>query len=199
MKKLLICLIFVLPLGNVLRAQNLDIDALKAINLHRPRSLDNAFLGITNSAKPIAVALPVGMFVTGLIKKDHSLEYNAIQDVGALAITTVLTEGLKYTIRRPRPYVTYPFIQHITNDSDPSFPSGHTSIAFATATFLSLNYHQWYVVVPSYVWATAVAYSRMDLGMHYPSDVLAGAVIGAGSAYLSFKAQQWLFKKYKIK
>ncbi|MGH2643775.1 MAG: phosphatase PAP2 family protein [Chitinophagaceae bacterium] len=199
MKKLLIGLIFILPLTTTLQAQNIDINLLKAINLHRPRSLDNTFLDITNTAKPIAVALPVGMFVTGLIKKDHSLEYNAIQDVGALAITTALTEGLKYTVRRPRPYVTYPFIQHIANDSDPSFPSGHTSIAFATATFLSLNYHQWYIVVPSYLWATAIAYSRMDLGMHYPSDVLAGAIIGAGSAYLSFKAQQWLFKKYKIK
>lgn len=199
MKKLLILLIFVLPLSDTLQAQNIDINILKAINLHRPRSLDNAFVGITNTAEPIAVAVPVSMFVAGLIEKDNSLKYNAIQVVGALAVSTVITEGLKYTIRRPRPYVTYPYIQHRTTESDFSFPSGHATVAFATATSLSLHYPKWYVIAPSFLWATTVAYSRLDLGQHYPSDVVAGALIGAGSAWLSYKAQQWIDKKYKIK
>lgn len=199
MKKLLIWLLFILPLSNPLQAQNIDIHVLKAINLHRPQSLDPAFQGISNTAEPIAVAVPVGMFITGLIKKDNSLKYNAIQVVGALAVSTVITEGLKYTIRRPRPYVTYPYIQHKTTESDPSFPSGHATVAFATATSLSLHYPKWYVIAPSFLWATTVAYSRLDLGQHYPSDVIAGALIGAGSAWLSYKVQQWIDKKYKIK
>ncbi len=44
--------------------------------------------------------------------------------------------------------------------------------------------------MPSYTWAVIVAYSRMDLGVHYPSDILIGAVIGAGSAYLCFRLNQ---------
>jgi len=64
-------------------------------------------------------------------------------------------------------------------------PSGHTSTAFATATALTLQYPKWYVIAPSYVYAGLVGYSRMHPGVHHPSDVLAGALIGAGCAYLS--------------
>jgi undecaprenyl-diphosphatase len=77
---------------------------------------------------------------------------------------------------------------------DPSFPSGHTSSAFNTATFICLTYPKWYVIAPAALWATSVAYSRMYLGVHYPSDVLAGAVLGAGTAYLTY----YLNKHYSI-
>lgn len=190
---------FILPFGQISQAQNMDINALKAINLHRPKSLDNTFLAITNTTKPIAVVIPVSMFVAGMIKKDEDLKYNALQFAGALVVSTVITEGLKYTIHRARPYVTYPYLQNKTIESDPSFPSGHTSVAFATATSLSLNYHRWYVIAPSFLWATTVAYSRMDLGVHYPSDVLAGAIIGVASSWLSYKVAHWVNKKYHIK
>jgi membrane-associated phospholipid phosphatase len=51
--------------------------------------------------------------------------------------------------------------------------------AFALATSLSLSYPKCYIIVPSFAWASSVGYSRMDLGVHYPSDVLAGAIVGA--------------------
>ena len=81
----------------------------------------------------------------------------------------------------------------------PSFPSGHTSGAFASATSVSLAYPKWYIIAPSFAWAGSVAYSRMHLGVHYPSDVLAGAIIGSGSAYISFKINQKLNVRKRIK
>ena len=78
-------------------------------------------------------------------------------------------------------------------------PSGHTSTAFATATSLSLAYPKWYVVAPSFIWAGTIGYSRMHLGVHYPSDVVVGALVGSGSAFLCYKANQWINKKRKKK
>jgi membrane-associated phospholipid phosphatase len=107
---------------------------------------------------------------------------------------SLITTSLKYSVQRERPFVTYNDIQKRDVGGSPSFPSGHTSSAFALATSLSLHWRKWYVVVPSYIWATGVGYGRMYQGVHYPTDVLAGAIIGSGMAYLSYKFQQRLTK-----
>jgi membrane-associated phospholipid phosphatase len=176
-------------------SQNPDIDLLKNINLGRSRSLDPTFRFITNSVTPITIAAPVGYITLALIKKDSASKSNAILVCGTLAISTIISTGLKYGVDRSRPFVTYPFIEKVTDGGSPSFPSGHTSTAFSIATSMSIACPKWYVIAPSFLWAGAVGYSRMDLGVHYPTDVFAGALIGSGSAYLSYKAQQWVYRK----
>jgi membrane-associated phospholipid phosphatase len=115
-----------------------------------------------------------------------------------LGVDGALTYSMKHLIRRPRPYTSYPDkITPYETETSLSFPSGHTSIAFTTATALSLKYPKWYVIAPSYFWACSVGYSRMNLGAHYPSDVLAGALLGVGSAYLTYKMNDWYWKKRK--
>ncbi|MDX5321099.1 MAG: phosphatase PAP2 family protein, partial [Bacteroidota bacterium] len=54
---------------------------------------------------------------------------------------------------------------------------------------------KWYVAVPAFTWAGLASYSRMHLGVHYPGDVAAGAVIGSGSAVLCYYANRWLRKE----
>ena len=82
----------------------------------------------------------------------------------------------------------------IARPADYSFPSGHTATAFALATSLSITYPKWYVIAPSALWACSVGVSRMNEGVHYPSDVLAGAVIGAGCAVVNVYVNRWLNK-----
>jgi len=194
-------LIFLLVIGFSVPAfpQNADINLLRVINGDRNTSLDPAFKFVTNSVLPMAVAIPSGFITYALLKKDSTSKSNAIIVCSSLVITGIITTSLKYAINRERPYNTYPFIQQVTPGGGPSFPSGHTSTAFSLATSVSLACPKWYVIAPSFLWAGAVGYSRMDLGVHYPSDVLAGAVIGSGSAFLSFKLNRWINKKRVVK
>jgi membrane-associated phospholipid phosphatase len=176
-------------------SQNADIELLRKINVNRNPKLDNTFRFITNTKSIVTGACFVGMAGYALLENDSSVKYNAIAFGESLIISTIIAVTLKYGVNRPRPYKAYPDIQKLTSGGSPSFPSGHTSEAFSTATSLSISYPKWYVIAPAALWASAVGYSRMDLGVHYPSDVLAGAVIGSGSAFLGY----WLTKKLQNK
>ena len=196
MRKYFIILLFLLPFGSSY-SQNIDINLLKDINLNRNKHLDGVFKGVTHSATAISFGVPVLLFGYSYLGKDSITKKNAIY-LGSTVITaTAISFALKYITNRPRPASTYPFIEKLTDERSPSFPSGHTSEAFALATSLSLTYRKWYITVPSLVWAGTVGYSRMDLGVHYPSDVLMGAIVGIGSGYLCYKAQKWLHKKWR--
>ncbi|MBN9484738.1 MAG: hypothetical protein BGO70_06540 [Bacteroidetes bacterium 43-93] len=176
-------------------AQNADIRMLRSVNVNRNTGLDGAMNAITQTAYPVSFALPAAELIAGYITRDKHTISNGWQSVAGAGITVVVAYGLKYAVNRQRPYLTYPDIQPYSYDNDPCFPSGHTSLAFCTATSLTLHYPRWYVAAPAYLWATGVGYSRLHLGMHYPSDVLAGAIVGAGSAWLSYKGNQWLQKR----
>lgn len=188
--------LFFISLNLTVSAQNTDIDILKSINLNRNKKLDNTFIFISNSIVPVSVGVPLGVIGTGFLKRDSTIKNKGIVIGASLLVAAGITTGLKYSVKRERPFVTYPVIDKVMNAGSPSFPSGHTSDAFATATSLSLAFPKWYIIAPSFVWAGSVGYSRMDLGVHYPSDVLAGAAIGAGTSYLCYKANKWLHERH---
>lgn len=176
-------------------AQNLDIDLLKKINVERNSGLDPLFKVITNSVTPLTIGAPIIIFSAGLIHKDSSLKTKGILMGEALLVNAFITTALKLSIQRDRPFVTYSFIDKQAKAGTWSFPSGHTSSAFALATSLSIAYSKWYVIVPSYLWASSVGYSRIHLGVHYPSDVLVGALVGTGSAFLSNALNKYIRSK----
>lgn len=187
MKKLFGLLLLVIPMS--LFSQNIDIDILKAIHSPEPLPSDDFFRFISNSNMYVYIGTPVTLAVVGLAGHDNELLRDAAVMAVGTAVSYGITAGLKYAVKRDRPYITYPDdiankTGHDYNDSY-SFPSGHSTTAFATATALTLDFPKWYVIVPSYAYAGTVAYSRMHLGVHYPSDVLTGALIGSGCAVLT--------------
>ncbi|MES2003986.1 MAG: phosphatase PAP2 family protein [Bacteroidota bacterium] len=185
---LLFCLLTVL--GNRVYAQNADINLLKSINPVTPSSA--FWRGASNSAYPLTLGVQGGLMAYDYFKSDSS-RGRIPWHIAEKLVVLVLTEGIKYAINRPRPYISYPGIVHPyeTAETGLSFPSAHTSLAFNTAAMLDIRFHKWYITAPAYVWASAVGYSRLYLGEHYPSDVLAGAALGVGSAYLV----HWIDKK----
>lgn len=175
----LILLVFVFGYSGI-RAQNYDIRLLRSVNSRQTPSGITAFKAISNSVYIVPCVIPVGQFAFGKYKKDDALCYRSFATGVNLGITGLLSYVVKLGTDRARPYVTYPDIKYDKPSSTPSFPSGHTSLAFCMATSMAVQGEKWYYVVPAYAWACSVAYSRMYLGKHYPSDVLGGIILGAG-------------------
>lgn len=147
---------------------------------------------LSNSTNYISLAIPATILAVGAIQNDHTTLHKGLYVGETLLASSLITFGLKYSINRPRPFVTDPSIIPVGPAGSPSFPSGHTSEAFSMATALVIAYPKWYVIVPAYTWAGSVAVSRMYLGVHYPSDIIGGVIVGAGSAWLTYKVNQWL-------
>lgn len=177
-------------------AQPFEVRLMNKIHKDSTVFEDRFYKGISPTVVPIGIAAPSGLILAGFINKDEALKREGYRAGATFILNSALSVGLKYSIQRQRPFVKYPDLFHQKAHCGPlSFPSGHTSTAFATATSLTLATKKWYVAVPAYAWASGVAYSRMYLGVHYPSDVLGGVVIGIGTGFLVWKVDQWLQKK----
>ena len=198
-KKILLFTCIALFIATGTFAQNFDIDLLRSINHNESAFKNNFYKATSYSVIYISMAAPVAVFSAGIIKHDQQLKKDAVYMVGALIFSAVVTQGMKSTIKRDRPFITYPDIIQREEESGYSLPSGHTSFAFCTATSLSLLFPKWYVLIPAYLYASTVAYARMYEGVHYPTDVFVGALVGAGSAWLSFNVEKYLDKRHKSK
>ncbi|MGG9960266.1 phosphatase PAP2 family protein [Ferruginibacter sp. SUN106] len=190
--------LFFFMYSSKLAAQNFDINLLKPINKNET-TFKNKYLELNaSSVTALSVGLPAGIAIAGFIQHDKKLQRDALYMGGSFILSSVITQATKRIVNRQRPFEKYSFIIQRDDESGGlSFPSGHTSAAFCTATSIALRYRKWYYVAPAYVFATSVGWARMYQGVHYPSDVLAGAVVGAGSAWLGWKLQKMMYRKLK--
>jgi membrane-associated phospholipid phosphatase len=176
------------------QTDNFDVRTVKKIQQNRTAGKTSFFTTMSGSAAPVSAGVPLVLFVKGLIEKDKTEKKQALYMVESAIVSQAITFGMKEIFNRKRPAEHDPSIISLKKTNSASFPSGHTSIAFSTATSISILYPKWYVIVPSYTWASLVGYSRMYLGVHYPTDIIAGAVVGGGSAWLSYKLNKWMHK-----
>jgi membrane-associated phospholipid phosphatase len=184
-----------LTITNLFFAQGFDYQTLKNLEARRSVIDTRANRFITNTSPYLSVGTPILMFGVGFLGKNEDLKQKSVEIGLSVAATIVETYALKEIFKRQRPYVTHLDLNPVSREDSYAFPSGHTSAAFALATSMSLNYPKWYVIVPSFAWASATGYSRMYMGVHYPTDVLAGAALGAGTAWLTWKVNKKWFKK----
>ena len=95
---------------------------------------------------------------------------------------------LKHLVGRTRPWLMVEGLIHLVEENDPnSFPSGHTCAAFASAiAWLGTLPKRW-MKVTALVLAVLMGFSRLYVGVHFPSDVLAGALVGAACGWLALQ------------
>jgi len=121
----------------------------------------------------LQIALPVSAFASSFIWNEQ--QKAPMQFVKTMGASFIITHGLKIIINKQRP-----------NGGDFSFPSGHTSAAFTGAAFIEKRYGFKYGI-PSYLLASYVGWTRVHANKHDTWDVLGGAIIGIGSAYIFAK------------
>ncbi len=166
---------------------NLDIRILKGIYENRFPVYDSTFIFITNTTAAIAFGIPLIILMVAISKKNVVLRRNMLLILISVALSAIVANILKYAFDLPRPYEIYPFIEKLSTGGSPTFPSGHTADAFAFATAAGLVFRKWYIILPCLFWAVLVGYSRMCLGVHFPSDVIAGAFIGATCSSVTYQ------------
>lgn len=124
------------------------------------------------------------------------LLYKPTRRAGALALGAMLlgllvtNVTIKPLISRPRPWLDWPIIPLVTERDPNSFPSGHTCAAFAAGLSWARALPWRWGRLAAVVLAVLMGLSRLYVGVHYPSDVLAGALIGSLCAWVVRKAYQ---------
>ena len=118
-----------------------------------------------------------GFYLAGTVFKDDKAKAVAQDSLASgLIAAGVITPLLKATVGRNRPHETPSLFTRSANGR--SFPSGHTTQAFALASVIASHYESPWIQTAAYTLAGLVGWSRMEHNAHYASDVLAGALIG---------------------
>jgi membrane-associated phospholipid phosphatase len=125
---------------------------------------------LEHSGDALLLVLPTSAVVATLIHKDKK---GTIQFVKSFLLNAAITYGLKGMVDKERPDL---------RDHN-SFPSGHTSATFQSASFLQRRYG-WEYGIPAYALAGFTAFTRVNAKKHDGWDVLVGAAIGIGSTYI---------------
>ncbi|MDA8192982.1 MAG: phosphatase PAP2 family protein [Thermaerobacter sp.] len=119
----------------------------------------------------------------------RAVVYATVAGVLALMVSVALSHGLPY---RPRPFVLEPHLVRslIPHPPDTSFPSDHAagSFAFATALFFAGRRDGWWAILL----AVLVSIARVFVGVHWPTDVIAGGAIGVAAGVLVLAARKYL-------
>lgn len=121
-------------------------------------------------------------------------EWAAVQ-FGSISVLAILVLLIKFRVRRQRPVGEW---GRIYRNTDPhSFPSGHAARAFLIATIASGLGPAW-LAITLWIWAPLVALARVAMGVHYLSDIVAGALLGIVVAIIGLQIYlplfDWLFR-----
>mgnify|MGYP002409371894 FL=1 len=168
-----------IDMRNILR--QFDNYLIKLIN-HRIKNdfLDKFMYRITDLGG--AIFSTIFALVLVLFGNDF-IRLIGLEALVVMGLSQIVVQSLKLILSRQRPYKIIEQLHTFgINLKDYSFPSGHTTASFSIATVLALNIP--IISLLTFLIATIIGMSRIYLGVHYPTDVVAGIILGVGSSIL---------------
>lgn len=143
-------------------------------------------------AKTLVFVLPIGLLFFIVLTKNRRREITMLILAAASCLLSrgIIVSAIRLFWHRPRPFIILNLIPLIPYGDKASFPSGHAAFLFALALALWFFHKKsgWFYLALALLGSLA----RVSIGLHWPSDILAGIIIGLLSAWLVY----WLFKKY---
>jgi len=124
-----------------------------------------------------------GFLLHGLAADNRKSKDTALLAYESFVVSGLACSAIKFVVGRKRPEMSADADHFDPGGHDSSFPSGHTTVAFAAATVFSEQCPHWYVAAPAYTAASAVGFSRMYANKHWMSDVVAGAFLGTAVSH----------------
>ena len=156
--------------------------------------LDNIMIFITSlgNGGMIWIAATIVLLIPKKTRKAGIM--SAVALLGSLIINNNIVKNI---VQRPRPFVTFTDLQIIIpTPSEFSFPSGHTSSSFAAAAVFYRHLPK-KLGLPAVILAGLIGFSRLYVGVHYPTDVIAGVLMGILLSYLAEYLVTLFVKKLK--
>ena len=149
-----------------------DFSVLERIAAGRTPLLDSFFSVFTHLGDPVVwVVLLIALLA---FKKTRRI---GICITAAILLDLLLCNLiLKPLVCRPRPYILREVALLVKAETDASFPSGHAAASFTLAFCLAFRKNKW--ALPAFLFAAVLAYSRLYLYLHFPTDVFGGIAVG---------------------
>lgn len=149
-------------------------------------------------AQYLAYFLIVGCLSALIFIRDWRLKFYTFSLVALSVILArgILTELIRFIYYRARPFLVLPINPLIAVDNSAGFPSGHAAVFFALAAAVFYLNRKWGIVL--LISAAVMGLARVFVGVHWPLDILGGAVVGLLSAVIAHQIMPESFKKFDV-